>query len=106
MDELNLLDIIDPKIVKKLDNKIKTEIVENSIDSSLEEIDNNDFNDIIESESAEIYISKVPKSDVPIFYDAIKKIKKMGVRSEWKCLKILINAALSLTDEQLKNIIK
>lgn len=99
LESLDLLDLIDPKVVRKLDTKVTTNIDEPLMN---EEVSDREFDEVMEVQNAEIYISKVPKNDVPIFYDAIQRVKKLGVKGEWKCLKVIFKAIENMTNDELK----
>lgn len=97
IESLDLQDILDPKIMKKLHAQITTDVQEN-----IEDIKESDFNDVIETESATLTIKNVPKNDLSVFYETINRVKKVtGIKNEWRCLKLILKSAQASEDQDI-----
>jgi hypothetical protein len=96
IDGLDLTDILDPKLIKKIGSKM------GSLDDDDLDLDDDDKLDIIESTTTDIIITGVPKKDSILFYDTVDSIgKKVGIRNQWAVLKLMLNAMNDMDVDEL-----
>lgn len=96
IEELGLADILDPKILKKLNVELSAEM------DQIVDIKETEFDSILEIETATITIKNVPKNDLALFYETVNRIKKVtGQKNEWKNLKLLLNYLEALSDKEI-----
>jgi len=94
--EFDLKDVLDPKLVKKIETKISSESEENI------DLDDVPSLDILETNTTDIIINNVPKIDSILFYDTIDSVSKMvGIKNQWEALKIILKAAEDLDLDDL-----
>jgi len=98
IDGFDLADVLDPKLLKKIETKIKT-----TRDDSLD-IDMGDEAelDIVESTTTDIIMTNVPKIDSILFYDTVDSVcKKVGIKSQWAAVRLMLNAVKDMDVEEL-----
>lgn len=101
IENLDLADILDPKILKKLSLQITNDVIE-----PMEDISERDFNEVIETESATLTITNVPKNDLSLFYDTVERVKKVtGIKNEWRCMKLILKSLGDKDDTEILNMI-
>lgn len=94
LESLDLLDILDPAVLKKLSTDVTSTVIE--------DVDEKDFEDIVEIETSSIQVSNIPKTDLALFYDGLKRIAKVtGVKGEWRCLKVALDLVAKSSDEHI-----
>lgn len=83
--EFDLKDVLDPKLVKKIESKILPETDEDL------DLDDEPSLDIVETNTTDIIISSVPKVDSILFYDTIDSVGKcIGSKNQWQSLKVIL----------------
>jgi len=97
ISDMGLRDILDPKLVKK---------VETSISPANDDIDFDDLADtdidILETNTTDIIISNVPKIEGVMFYDTIDSVcKALGVTSQWDALRVILASVKDLDTDDL-----
>lgn len=95
--EYDLADVLDPKLVKKVESKLGIGGVDLDLD-----LDEEPDLSIIETNSVDIIVTNVPKADSILFYDTIDRVCKLTkTKSQWSALKAILKMVSYVEDEDL-----
>jgi len=99
IEELDLTDVLDPKLMAKVELKSKES---ETVDVS--ELDEGEVDpEIFENNTTDIIITNVPKVDSFLFYDTIARVAKvMGTKSDWVPLKTILELVQGTDDDELR----
>lgn len=98
IEGFDLADVLDPRILKKIETKIKT-TRDDSLDIDMS--DEAELN-IIESTTTDIIMTNVPKIDSVLFYDTVDSVcKKVGIKNQWAAVRLMLNVVKDMDVEEL-----
>jgi len=90
----DLADVLDPKLIKKVEAKIGT-----SSDDLDFDIDEEPDLSIIETNTTDIIVTNVPKVDSMLFYDVVDKVcKVIKNKNQWNALKVILKIVNDVED--------
>lgn len=103
IEELNLKDILDPAILRKVDKKSLTD----EPDMELKDIDKIDDSIEISVSTSDLIVANVPNAEYHIYSDFVERMKQItGMNSEWKILKTVLNVFTAKSNEEIKTELK
>jgi hypothetical protein len=99
ISEMGLEDILDPRILKKMEVKVS------GTDQSAPPPDSVDLRSVtgdMEVDRGTITISNVPKTQMALFHDTIDRIGKLtGLKREWDCIRVMLRYVNEVDADEL-----
>lgn len=98
ISSFDLADVLDPKLIKKVESKLGT-----SNDDLDFDIDDEPDLSIIETNTTDIIITNVPKVDSMLFYDVMDRVCKiLKHKNQWEALRVILKMVNDVEDESIR----